>query len=53
MITYSFKVDSLGRLFHYQGNIVCEDEHFISINDRYIGLIRLAKNKIISQEAIK
>lgn len=39
-----------GKSFVYKGNIVCEDEHFISFNDRIIGLIRLRKANIISIE---
>ena len=52
-INYKFRVDASGKFLFYQGSVVCEDELFITVNDRYKGLIRISKSKIISQEKVQ
>lgn len=47
---FRFKIDVCGKVFYYNGSIICEDDNFVSVQDRKIGLVRIAKNKIISQE---
>lgn len=49
---YKFRVDGLGKILYYTGRIVCEDTNFFSVQDQKIGLVRIAKNKIIAQEEV-
>ena len=52
--TYIIRIEvSEGRIFTYTGKIISEDEHFVTIIDKYNQQHSFNKNKIVSMELEK
>ena len=51
--TYIIRVDVEGRIFTYTGEIISEDEMFITFKDKYGKTFSYNKNKILSFEEVR